>query len=157
MHNEAQALTTIVRDADTLACVGLAESVTVTLKVVLPVVVGVPLRTPVLDNAKPGGRLAALALQVYAGVPPLAVSVVVYGTLIVPAGSEVLVMVNGPPLPVTEIVTGLVLEFLTKLESVIVTLRIVAPTTVGVPETTPALEMRKVFAAPAGEPVSENV
>lgn len=52
-------LTEIVRLADAVCAVGVSESVTVTVKVVGPVAVGVPEITPVaVFSVNPGGRLA---------------------------------------------------------------------------------------------------
>lgn len=52
-------LTEIVRLADAVCAVGVSESVTVTVKVVWPVAVGVPEITPVaVFRVNPGGRLA---------------------------------------------------------------------------------------------------
>jgi len=52
-------LTEIVRLADAVCAVGVSESVTVTVKVVWPVAVGVPEITPVaVFSVNPGGRLA---------------------------------------------------------------------------------------------------
>ena len=52
-------LTEIVRLADAVCAVGVSESVTVTVKVVGPVAVGVPEITPVaVFSCNPGGRLA---------------------------------------------------------------------------------------------------
>ena len=52
-------LTEIVRLADAVCAVGVSESVTVTVKVVWPVAVGVPEIAPVaVFSVNPGGRLA---------------------------------------------------------------------------------------------------
>jgi len=59
MPNGALLLTEIVRLADAVCAVGVSESVTVTVKVVGPVAVGVPEITPVaVFSVNPGGRLA---------------------------------------------------------------------------------------------------
>jgi hypothetical protein len=60
-----------------LVCaVGVAESVTVTVKVDVPDVVGTPLICPVAAfRVRPVGK-APVTLQVYGVVPPLACSVV---------------------------------------------------------------------------------
>ena len=52
-------------------------SVTRTVKLLVPVPVGVPEITPVLDaSASPAGRVPDAMDQVYGGVPPVAASVV---------------------------------------------------------------------------------
>ena len=48
--------TAIVKDC-VAVCAGVEESVTVAVKVKLPAPEGVPLRIPVVLNAKPGGRV----------------------------------------------------------------------------------------------------
>jgi hypothetical protein len=54
-------------------CAGLEESVMVAVKLKVPLVVGVPEITPVLDaRLSPAGRLPALIDQVYGVVPPVA-------------------------------------------------------------------------------------
>ena len=50
-------------------------SVAVTVKVAVPVAVGVPLTTPALDSVSPAGRLPLLTLKVSEPVPPLAAMV----------------------------------------------------------------------------------
>jgi hypothetical protein len=52
-----------------------AASVTVTVKLKVPVVVGVPERAPLADRLSPSGSVPADSDQVYGGDPPLAVSV----------------------------------------------------------------------------------
>ena len=57
-------------------CAGLPESVTMAVKLYVPVAVGVPEITPVaaLSN-RPGGKEPEAIDQLYGGVPPLAASV----------------------------------------------------------------------------------
>jgi hypothetical protein len=65
----------IVITAD-FVCTGLLLSVTVKVKVDIPLSVGVPEIVPVVDaKVSPAGRLPEVIDQVYAGVPPLAVRV----------------------------------------------------------------------------------
>ena len=55
---------------------GVPESVTCTVKLVVPASVGVPLITPVAaSNVKPVGKLPFVIDQVYGVVPPVAASV----------------------------------------------------------------------------------
>ena len=65
---------TMFKEAVAVCGVGLAESVTVTLNVVVPGTVGVPVRMPPVDRVSPLGR--PLAVQEYGVVPPTACIVV---------------------------------------------------------------------------------
>ena len=59
---------------------------------------GVPLMVPLLaSNLSPGGN--PTAVHEYGGVPPVAVSVVLYATPCVASGIDVVVMESGPPPP----------------------------------------------------------
>jgi hypothetical protein len=61
---------------DLVCAVGVAESVTVTVKVDVPDVVGTPLICPVAAfRVRPVGKAPTVTLQVYGVVPPLACSV----------------------------------------------------------------------------------
>jgi hypothetical protein len=65
----------IVETAD-FVCTGALLSVTVTVKVDIPLAVGVPEIVPVADpSVSPAGRLPEVMDQVYGWVPPLAVRV----------------------------------------------------------------------------------
>ena len=65
----------------------LFASITLTEKVVLPVVVGVPDSSPVdAFSVNPGGRLPLLTDQVNGLVPPLTVSWLLYATFASPLG-----------------------------------------------------------------------
>ena len=53
-------------------CVGLPESATCTVNVVVPVAVGVPVICPATDMTKPGGSVVLfINVQLSGGVPPL--------------------------------------------------------------------------------------
>lgn len=68
----AAAATTIERLTD-LVCAGLPASVTVAVKLVVPVAVGAPEISPVAGvRASPAGRLPVVMDQAYGVVPPLA-------------------------------------------------------------------------------------
>lgn len=54
-----------------LVAVRFPESVTCTVKVKLPLDVGVPLITPLLDMESPGGSDPVVMVQVNSGVPPM--------------------------------------------------------------------------------------
>jgi hypothetical protein len=68
--------TTMVLLAMSTAAVGVCESVTETLKVVEPRVVGVPLMTPPVLMVRPGGKVPDASAQVNGPIPPVEVSVV---------------------------------------------------------------------------------
>ena len=57
------------------AAVGVCESVTCTLKFVVPGVVGVPLITPAVLILRPGGRVPEASAQVKGPFPPVEVKV----------------------------------------------------------------------------------
>ena len=52
-------------------CLVVEESVTVAVNVKLPTPEGVPLRIPVLLNAKPGGSVPLVTVTLYGCVPPV--------------------------------------------------------------------------------------
>ena len=63
VNAEDPAPTTIERAAD-FVCAGLLASVTVTVKLEVPLVVGVPAIAPAGDRVSPAGRLPAVIAQV---------------------------------------------------------------------------------------------
>ena len=77
------------------ACGELAESFAVTLKKLVPAVVGVPLIAPELDSVSPAGSAPEAMLHTYGDVPPWAVSVALYAVPAVAPDSEAVVMDNG--------------------------------------------------------------
>ena len=85
------ALMLMGRFAIAVSC-GMVESVTVTVTVVLPNDVGVPVTWPEVLIERPVGR--PIALNVYGPVPPVAATVAAYATPVVPAGSELVVITN---------------------------------------------------------------
>jgi hypothetical protein len=71
-----------------LDCAGLSVSVTVAVKLDVPLVVGVPEITPVpLARLNPAGRLPEVIAQVYGAAPPLALRAVEKCVPEVPGGS----------------------------------------------------------------------
>ena len=67
--------TTVMLSA--LMAVPEAESVTCTVKLIVPVAVGVPEITPVAElRVSPAGKLSTVMDQLYDGVPPVAASAV---------------------------------------------------------------------------------
>ena len=55
-----------------LLCAGLPLSVTVAVKLEVPLATGVPAIVPFAPSDKPAGKLPAVTIHEYAGVPPLA-------------------------------------------------------------------------------------
>src|SRR5579872_4721988 len=110
-------------------CAGVLESVTFALKLYVPVVVGVPERTPVEESVTPGGKVP-VEVHVSGTSPPFAVSVVLNAVFSTPgesAGAGKLIGVVTAILRFT--------EFDTPLLSVIFTVNVVAAATAGgVPE-----------------------
>jgi hypothetical protein len=93
---ESGGLTVMVSVTMSTAAVGVCESVTETLKVDEPSVVGVPLMTPPVLMVRPGGRVPDESAHVKGPLPPVEVSVVEYGTLTTAVGSAAGFMTNGP-------------------------------------------------------------
>jgi len=81
---------------DTLGCCGGAlESLAITTKHPEPGTVGVPEIVPSLLSERPRGRAVPVpSTQVTGGAPPLDCNAVLYGTLTVPFGTEVVVIVK---------------------------------------------------------------
>jgi hypothetical protein len=81
------AATTIEVDADCF-CTGLLLSDTDTVKLEVPLLVGVPEIAPVaVPRLSPGGRLPDETDHVYGLVPPVALKVPLYALLTVPPGN----------------------------------------------------------------------
>jgi len=79
-------------------CCGFELSVTVTVAVEVPGVVGVPVTVhPV--NVNPAGRAPPVIEQVYGPIPPVIPIGALYGVPAVPFGRGVGEIVNGPPPP----------------------------------------------------------
>jgi hypothetical protein len=71
--DEGAALTTMLSD---FVAVSALASVTLTVKVLVPVPVGVPEITPVVEaRASPAGNVPEVTDQVYGAVPPVATTV----------------------------------------------------------------------------------
>jgi len=91
-------LVVIASDATTvrlkvLVIVAGALSVTRTVKLYVPAVVGVPVIAPALESASPGGRVPDEIAHVYGGIPPLAASVCEYAAPADPDGRGELVVI----------------------------------------------------------------
>ena len=74
---------------------GSCASVTCTLNVDVPAIVGVPLIVPPELKLRPAGKEPLEMFQKYGEFPPVAVRVVLYAVLTVPMGSELVAMLNG--------------------------------------------------------------
>src|SRR5215472_416172 len=132
-------LTVIDSCADAL-CAGDPLSVTATVNVVAPFAVGVPEIKPALESVSPAGKLPDAIDHVYPGVPPVALSAVLYELPFFadPRLVDVIVRVLGVVLTVIDscadaLCAGDPLSFTA-------TVNVDVPLAVGVPEIKPALE-----------------
>jgi hypothetical protein len=92
MTGESGGLSSIRMESGLLPCRSF-ESVTVNVREKFPSAVGVPERTPVEPfRLTPAGRLPAVTLQVYGGVPLVAERDAEYGWLRNPDGKAVVVI-----------------------------------------------------------------
>jgi hypothetical protein len=139
---------TTIEVAAELVCAGEPLSVTVAVKLYVPLVEGVPEMMPVVAaRVSPAGRLPEVIDQVYAGVPPVAVMVLEYAVFTVPETRVALIVrVGGAGAATTsERATDLVCAGFP--ESVTVALKLEVPAAVGVPEIRPVAGAR---VSPAG-------
>ena len=121
----------------------LFASVTLTVKLLVPAIVGVPLITPVdVLRLNPAGRLPVAILQTYGVLPPAATSVCVYDRLTVPSDKEDVVIDNAEYIVIDNAWVAVA-----PLLSVTCTVKLLVPATVGVPLITPADALRE---RPAG-------
>jgi hypothetical protein len=89
------AVTTRLSDSLADCALGVVESVTFTVKDVVPTAVGVPLIWPVAEfNAKPFGKLPPKIIHVYGVVPPVAARIVEYTLPNFALGIEVVAICN---------------------------------------------------------------
>jgi hypothetical protein len=125
-------------NAAVAVCGELSVSVTRTVKLYVPTLVGAPEITPVpAVNDKPGGKLPELMLQVYGVTPPVAARVVEYVVPSVPLGKLVVVIFNVSVLTVMlRLAVAVCAGFSASLTS---TVKLDVPVVVGVPEITPVL------------------
>lgn len=114
-------------------CAGLPESVTFTVTVEVPAVVGVPVTAQFVPRVRPAGSVPAVIEQLYGEVPPLAPIVAEYGVPTVPPGSVPVVMVTAAGAMVMLTVPVAVPAGLA--ESVTFTVSVEVPAVVGVPVT----------------------
>jgi hypothetical protein len=124
-------------------------SVTFTVKVKIPPVVGVPLIAPFVDSPNPGGNDPAANDQEYGDLPPAAASVTAYAAFTLPFGNETVVIESG------KVMTSV--KFLSSVfdaESLNVTLIGKLPTKLGVPVIWP---VDALIASGEGSPVALQV
>ena len=107
-------------------------SVTCTVKLLVPAVVGVPYNW-LMFRVKPAGSVPEMMAQVYCGVPPLAPSDPMYVVPTVPGNSE-LVVIHSAEL----IVKANALDAVALALSVTCTVKLLVPDALGVPLNTPA-------------------
>ena len=132
-------------------CVGFVESVTVMFTVLVAAAVAVPLMTPVdASMLSPVGR--PVADHVYGVVPPVALTVALYGVPALPPGNEVVVMVGGAMIVIAKLTVAV--RCVGFVESVTVMAAVLAPAVVGVPLITP---VEALIPSPAGKPVADQV
>ena len=124
-------------DNDLAAVVTLLASLVVTVKVKVPVAVGVPEITPVAaaKDRPPGNAPDAMAHDAYGLVPPVAANVCEYEPPMLTAGNDDVLTVGNAP---TVIDKDLEAETMLRL-SVTVTEKLAVPVAVGVPEMTPVV------------------
>ena len=133
---------------DALCGVGDVESVTVTVTVLVPAAVGVPVICPELALiVSPAGNPAAP--HVYGVAPPAAATVAVYAAPTAPAGKSVVMMVK--PGGFTRSANAFVAVFAGIEESVTVNVTLLVPAAVGVPVICP---VPALIVKPAGNPAA---
>jgi hypothetical protein len=133
------------------ACCGIDESATETLMDVnVPIVAGTPLMTPVVGAiASPRG--SPVAENVNGGVPPVAVTVALYGIPCIAGGSDGGVISNSGAITMESVV--LAVRWVGFVESVTVITPELVPARLGVPLITPPA----LIESPAGKPVAVKV
>jgi hypothetical protein len=120
-------------------CTGLEESVTCTVKLDWPALVGVPLIFPFVLKLRPAGNVPDVTVHEYGVVPPEAVSVVEYAVPSIPFGNEAVVIFSDAPEELMLIESGLVAFWIGKEESATCTVKLDWPAPVGVPLIVPPL------------------
>jgi hypothetical protein len=129
----------ILRFAEAVVA-GEAESVTLTVKLEVPAVVGVP-EIVFPESVSPAGKEPEVIVQLYGDVPAVACKVAEYAALTCPAGREVVVICTGLGAVATVNVSDSVAVFAVGVvESVTLTVNVKEPEVVGVPENVPAAD-----------------
>jgi hypothetical protein len=135
-----------------LDCAWLSASVTVAVKLDVPLVVGVPEITPVLGvKLSPAGRLPEVIDQVYGAVPPLALRAVEKGVPEIPEGSVEDAIASWIAATTTDVAADVVWAGL--LLSLTFAVKLNVPLAVGVPEITPVPLARLNPAGRLPEPI----
>jgi hypothetical protein len=117
-----------------LVAVVFAESLTCTVKLLLPAVVGVPEMTPAGLRERPPGKVPENTDHALPPAPPLAASVCEYAVPAVPFGSEDVATVRAAgAIAILSCFVAVVFD-----ESLTCTVKLVLPAVLGVPEMTPA-------------------
>jgi hypothetical protein len=104
-------------------------SLTLTVKLAIPDVVGVPVIWPEVPRLNPAGNAPEVIDHVYVPVPPLACNVCAYATPIWAFGRDAVVMVTGADPTVMLSAREAKAEF----ESTTFTVKLVVPIVIGVP------------------------
>lgn len=120
-------------------CTGEEESVTCTVKLDGPALVGVPLIVPPLLKLRPAGNAPEVTVQEYGVVPPVAARVNEYAVPTIPFGTEAVVIVSGNAPELMLIENRLVAFCIGEEESVTCTVKLDCPALVGVPLIVPFL------------------
>ena len=134
---------TLSDSAAEAVCAGDPASVTVIVNVAVPLALGVPEITPAPDSVSPAGKLPEASVNVYPGVPPVALSDALYG---LPAWAEPNVVDAKPNAGGACVTASTTIESVTVWlcagdeESETVTLNVAVPLADGVPEITPPAE-----------------
>jgi hypothetical protein len=118
---------------------GEVESVTCTVKLDRPALVGVPLIVPPLPRLRPAGSDPEVTVHEYGVVPPEAARVDEYAVPTVPLGSEAVVTVSVNPVALTLMDNCLEACWAGEEESVTCTVKLDWPLLVGVPLIVPLL------------------
>jgi hypothetical protein len=121
---------------DSVCGAGLPPSLTVTVKLLVAVAVGVPEIRPVAEaSLRPAGRLPLVTDQVYGVVPPLACSTFEYFVPLTPEGKDDVVTASAKGATTSVRVTDFVCTGLD--ESATLKVKLAEPLAVGCPEMIP--------------------
>jgi len=130
-------------------CTGEEESVTCTVKLDEPALVGVPLIVPPTLKLRPAGNAPEVTVHEYGVVPPVAARVNEYAVPTIPFGTEAVVIVSVGALALMLMENGLVAFCTGEEESVTCTVKLDWPAPVGVPLIVPfLLKLRPAGNAP---------
>jgi hypothetical protein len=105
-------------------CCGEEESVTCTVKLDWPALVGVPLIVPALLKLRPAGNAPDTTVHEYGVVPPVAANVAEYAVPTIPLGNETVVIFSDPPEALMLMESGLLAFCTGEEESVTCTVKL---------------------------------